>query len=337
MSKKKNKTIRLSKKQIAVARETNDRSIIDPLLKRYMAHDPDMSMAEKHAASSMIAATRPADSIVFLSPSNFLNGHEKVFSDLFLAYFQDWNGERGIFKYSKDLIFRDRLVPIEEKREDVTRLGEYFAEWEPKFSKTNHKGDPLLNTIVSEINETDLKSLEADFLSGKLAREDYDYKRRGTIHRAHYIYNKVKMAFEEQNGKNIEISYAGKVIEITPWTMVHVLNRHYAGGARQLDNQKSAHGDPELRFFEEPEVLKSILEEIGSHPSMQKNSVRFIPFKFNGVIYSIHTENQKKDNGTPYIRIQTFYPAEEKKDLYRIENEYIEVVLRPELSGYRVI
>lgn len=333
MSKKKAKPKRYSKKELAQARLKGDRSIFYELA-RNLLRGTKMSIAETEAAASLVKSSRPEGSISKVSLASIPEAQNHIFITLYLAYYGDLEGQYGIIKFSGDDGLIERVVSREEKREDVIRLNEYYHAWNKKFA-TNRHSDQILNLVINEITNLDLKEINSSLANGKISIEEYDYRRKGTILLSKYLYLKVSGICEELQSNEVAVNFNGKIIEITQLSMVHILNRHYAAAAKQYDSGRSFHQDPSLKFFEDPEQLKAILEQIGSHAAIKKNDIKFIPFKLNGVIYSVHTENKIKGNRIPFIQLQTFYPTDEKTELQRIQNEYIEIVIGPNLSGYK--
>ncbi|HRK55451.1 MAG TPA: hypothetical protein PK185_16170 [Cyclobacteriaceae bacterium] len=119
--------------------------------------------------------------------------------------------------------------------------------------------------------------------------------------------------------------------------MVHILNRHYAGDAKQFDSGKSFHSDPNLRFFEDPEQLKTIIEQIDVNIKTKGCSIEYIPFKLNGIIYAVHNKKKIKSIGrskVTFYHLQTFYPLVEEVELKKIKTKYVEVITNSTLTGY---
>src|SRR5690606_8905658 len=121
--------------------------------------------------------------------------------------------------------------------------------------------------------------------------------------------------------------FNGTDIEITPWSMVHILNRHYAGKIKDHMKGKSYHGDSELPFFEDPERLKDVLEKMDAHPDARKCRVDYVVFKLNSVIYAVRTKLQERHvagTKTSYRQLQTFFPIEEVNKLQDLHDNYVE-------------
>lgn len=333
MAKKKVGRRRYSKAEIEQARRDGNVSVIQELVSNLLNGTP-MSIAETEAAVSIVGNSRPKGSISRVSLASIPAAQDSIFITLFLAYYGDLEGKYGIIKFSGYDGLIERIVSREEKKEDVIRLNEYYNAWKQKFVTNRHK-DQILNLVINEVNNQDLNEIEKDLASGKISKEEYDYKKKGTILLSKYLYLRITRIFDELQANEIIINFNDQKIEITRWSMVHILNRHYAALAKQYDSAKSFHQDRSLTFFENPGELKFILEQIASHDKAKSIEIKRIHFKLNGIVYTVHTENKIKDNKVPFIQLQTFYPTEDKTELQEIRTFYEEFVVSPSLIGYK--
>ena len=219
----------------------------------------NLSISEAHEASAIVGISRPEGSIEKVNLATIPQSQDYIFITLFLAYYGDLEGKHGIVKFSGELHAEDRVVPIEEKREDVIRLNEYYTKWNKFFASNRHK-DQILNLVINEVNG-DLKEIDKLLAIGKIDSNEYNYKRKGTILLSKFIYLKVARIFEDLGVNEIVIPFNGAEIEITPWSMVHILNRHYAGIAKQYDSGKSFHTDQNLMFLKNQNSLRKLLSK----------------------------------------------------------------------------
>ena len=329
---KKIKRKRYSKEEIAKARQEGNMAVVQDLFSNLLARTK-LSMIETENAVSIARNSRLDGSISRINIASIPEAQNSIFITLFIAYYGDLEGKYGIRKFSGYDGLIERVVSIEEKKEDVIRLSEYYIDWEKKFTSNRHK-DQILNLVINEVKNLDLKKIENDFAENLIKKKEFDYKRKGTILLSKYLYLRVSRIFDELQMNEIIVNFNGSKIEITRWSMVHILNRHYAAAAKQYDSGRSFHQDLNLKFFEDPGQLKVILEQIGSHEKSSRNDIKFIPFKLNGIIYSVYTESKIKDNNVPFIQLQTFYPTEDKVELRKIEMGYEDFVIDQNLVAY---
>lgn len=316
-----------TKEQIQKLKESGDLEVVTDLATRLMNNEV-MSDAEIEAACGIVRWSRPEDSISFINLASIPRAQDYIFKNLYLIYSQDLEGQYGISKF-------DGLVSMEEKREDVIRLNEYHSAWEKVISTNRHKNNVLLNLIVDEVNN-ELSDIEYLKTSKQISNEEYLYKRKSTVLHSKYLYIKIKALFDEMQFNEILITYAGQTIELNMWSVVHILNRHYAGLIKQYDTKKSFHTDKAIPLFEDPSVLKNLLEQIGTRDDFKTEQIKFIPLKFNGKMYAVYTEVKKKHvNGKEleYNRLQTFYPIEDPKEIDRVTNNFEKISISEQLVG----
>jgi hypothetical protein len=333
MSLKKSKPKHYTKKELAEAKAAGDTAIIHALVGKLMKGEI-LTIAETEYAANLLASMTPVGSIVRVDLASVPGAQHYIFLTLFLAYYGDLDGQAGVIKFNRDRNFRlvpTRVVSIEEKKEDVIRLREYYTAWAKNFATNKHR-DQLLNIVIDEIRK-DLVIIDSEFGEGDIDAATHEYKTRGTILLSKYLYLRVKRIFEDLGGVDVTINFNGTSIVITPWSMIHILNRHYAKAGKHYDSEKSFHGDGSLRFFEDPEELKKILELLGNSEDTKLADPQYIPFKLNGVIYAVHTK-KLKGTKTPLNRLQTFYPVEDPTERNKIVSEYCEVPVAENLIGY---
>ena len=329
MSKKKPKRPRYSKQQLAEAKRVGDKAIITELAGKMLSTDTDdLSYAETEFAASVLRATKPEGSICFIDLATIPGAQNFRFKTLYLSYHDDLEGQYGIEKFTG-------LVSIEEKREDVIRLNEYFEDWKKIIAKNIHK-DQLLNTVINEVNK-ELKILKKLHAEGRLSDHDYKYKEMATVLHSKYIYLTTRSFFDEHGSSNVIAVHHGREIVINEYSLVHILNRHLAKAAKQYETGKSFHHDIELKWFELPYELKRLIEELGGHPCTSGCDLKNIPFRYNGTIYAIWTEEQELHRGgkiTSYRRLETCYPLEQEDKLEELREHYSEVTINSKLSAF---
>lgn len=326
-SKKEKPSRRYSKKELATARQDGDVKILLELVQR-IHNGEKMSVAETEFACSALRATKLEGDISFVNIGAIPACRDFIFRNLYITYFQDLEGQYGIEKFTG-------LVSMEEKREDVIRLNEYYKEWD-KIVSSNRHSENLLNLVINEISK-DLKYIRRLHEKGEVNDDDYEYKRKSIVLHSKYLYLTARAFFDEYQSNSVVCPLHGKEIEINEHSLVHILNRHMAGAAKQFDTGKSFHLDRRIKWFELPTEIKEIIERLGAIDETKELKLEYIPFKLNGVIYGIWTKPHVKHvrgKTIRYQRLETFYPIENEKDLTDIQNNYKEVVIDGTLIAY---
>jgi len=319
---------RYSKTELNLARANPDSQIIGELASRLMGGE-SMSIAETNFAASILRRTKLEGSVSFVDLASIPAAQDFIFKNLYILYYADLVGRYGI-----DKAFG--LVSIEEKNGDVIRLNEYYKDWKKIYSKNNHKANPLLNLVITESCHQEYNKLKEIFLMGEITQEEYDYKEKSIILHSKYLYLTAKAFFDEHRSNEVIATFHNREIVINEYSMVHILNRHLGGSAKQFDTQKSFHLDREINWLELPYDLKSIIESLGSHPDTNVPTLIFLPFKFNGILYAIWTEEKTKHQAAkviPITRLQSCYPIEDAKELKKIREHYRELRINDKLCA----
>lgn len=320
---------RYSKAELDLAKATGDKKIIGELAGRLMDGEL-MSVAETNFAASVLRATRVAGSISFIDLASIPAAQDFIFKNLYILYHSDLEGKYGIDKPFG-------IASSKEKRGDVIRLNEYYHEWKKVYSKNNHNGNPLLNLVINESNNEEYKELKEMFKRGEINQGEFDYKEKSIVLHSKYLYLTAKAFFDEHQSDEVVAKFHSKEIVINEYSLVHILNRHLGGVAKQFNTNKSFHLDREIKWFELPYNLKLIIENLGTHPDTDISDLKFLPFKFNGIIYAMWTEHKTKHQAgrsIPIIRLQSCYPVEDSLELKKIQTRYREVPINEKLSAF---
>jgi hypothetical protein len=326
-SKREKLSRRYCKKELTIAKQNRDVKVLQELVQR-IHNGEKMSVAETEFACSALRATKAEGDISFVNIGAIPACQDFIFRNLYISYFQDLEGKYGIEKFTG-------LVSMEEKREDVIRLNEYYKDWEKVVSSNRHS-ENLLNLVINEISK-DLKYIRKLHEKGQINDDDYEYKRKSIVLHSKYLYLTAKAFFDEYQSDSVVCLLHGKKIEINEHSLVHILNRHMAGAAKQFDTGKSFHLDRRIKWFELPTEVKEIIERLGTNDETKEFKLEYIPFKLNGVIYGIWTKPHVKHvqgKRISYQRLETFYPIESEKDLTDIQNNYNEVIIDDTLIAY---
>lgn len=304
------------------------RKMIQDLIDRTVKNEK-MTQAEIQRACSLMEYSKPLDHDFEFDIYKYDACKDYIFRKLYLVYHGNLDGRLPAHNAFG-------LVPLEQKKFEIKRLDEFYAEWTPVISKFNHK-EALLNDLASEAN-IELKQL--DKLGDKL---NWDYrelaqKRKAVTLHSKYIYLTAKEFFEENKSDFVIAKFGASEIEINTHSLIHIMFRHYGGAVKQFDTEKSFHLDTTIKYKELPYELKSIIESLGSDSELSTQGIKFIPVKINAKIYSIWTEKVTKypkgKGKVEYIRLETFYPTELKEELDKIANNYKEIKIDERLSGF---
>lgn len=270
------------------------------------------------------------------NPEDFDFCEDYIFRSLYLTYYgQNENGP--FYKPYKTSIIE---VNENEKKKDVLKLTKIAKEWEAIVDVTNHK-DQLLQEISSEIRKEELKKLEKQFpkLLRKFKRKNEEFlrKKKKLILHSKFIYLMVKTLFENFKPDDFQISFSGKIIEITYFSLVHIVNRHYAETIK--DNpQKTYHYKnfyPKILHTE----LKKILSEIDKSNLINLDNTESFLFTYENIMYEIWIQKKLKQikgqkGNVEYFRLQSFYPVYDKDKLKDINENYAETVINSKTSVF---
>lgn len=269
------------------------------------------------------------------SPEDYSFCDTFIFRELYLTYYT--NNLKGPF-YKP---VREEIVEVSEseKLKDFKTLNRFADEWMKIVETTNHQ-DIILQEISSETRK-DLKELEKKY--SKLLRnfkskaKEYKYQKRKIILHSKFIYLLTKRIMEDYEKSNFEIPFDGNIIEFTPYSLIHIVNRHYAEKIKE-NNEKTYHYG---KFFPKQLHLdiKNILTEIDKLnifriESMDRNMI----FTFENTYYQLWFEKKTKQvkgkGNVEYYRIQTFYPIYDIKEIANIEKMYNRHIINENLSVF---
>ena len=318
---------RYSKAELEKAKQDANTQIVGELAGRLMEGD-SMSSAETNFASSVLRSSKPEGSICHIDLATIPASQDFIFRNLYIAYYADLDGEYGVEKVTG-------VVSREEKREDVIRLNEYFRDWKKVYLKNNHS-ENLLNLVINESTK-EYKELRQMLSRSQITQAEFDYKEKSIVLHSKYLYITAKAFFDEHQSDEVIAKFHGREIIINEFSFVHIFNRHLAGAAKQFDTQKSFHMDREMKWFELPYDLKGIIESMAGHPDTNVADLKFLPFKFNGVLYAMWTEQKSKHKAgkaIPIIRLQSCYPIDDAAELKKVKDMYREVVINSKLSAF---
>ncbi|QQS28896.1 MAG: hypothetical protein IPM47_18970 [Sphingobacteriales bacterium] len=253
------------------------------------------------------------------------------FKSLYLTYFHDLTGV-SLYQKVKGMSFYK--VEPNEAQTDLQYLYNKSDEWKLIILKTNHS-DQLLQQISTE-SRKELKNLYKlpEVLIGYLCKGSFVYifKERAILLHSKYIYCIALEIFKTLKPEDLVLEINSIQIEFNEYSLIHILNRHYAQIMKQYNTGKTFHNEdfkPRILSVQ----LKEILHDIDNSKLLQGKGIDKIGFHQNGTDYLIWTSEKIKSvkgrGNVSYRRLDTFYPvsdeAEKNKliatcDLKRISN-----------------
>lgn len=257
-----------------------------------------------------------------------------IFRELYLTYFH--NNLSGPFHKA----VKGRLVQVSftEQANDFKKLIQISNEWEKIITLTNHKDQILKEISVETIR--DLKSLKKKY-SGlnkifKKQKDDYSLKKDKLILQSKFIFMLILEVIQNNPPENFEIPFCDEIIEFNLFSLVHIINRHYAEPIKD-NSQKTYHYDnfypSELHID-----LKNILTEIDTLKVIDIKNTDNIIFVYNNVVYQLYIQKRFKQvkgiGNVEILRVQTFYPIYETDKTQQINDEFTLTKINDVLQVY---
>ena len=243
------------------------------------------------------------------------------FTDIYLSYWYDLYGNSSYTKIKKGVEY----VPSKtEIKNDIVFLHLESRKWERIIKIENHSN--LLLQEVSKEARKELKALSKDIGKIYFRRQiiEFNLFKLKILLQSKNIYCRSLLVLEKFKEQGCELSLNGNKVEIDEYSVVHILNRHFAEMTKH-NPSKSFHNE---NF--EPDYLNiqlsDIFQEIDNSHLLIGQEISDLTFKYNNVIYRIwvksKTRQAKGGERFDYYRLETFYPLEEKQDLDLLLRDY---------------
>lgn len=241
------------------------------------------------------------------------------------AYREYWNDLHGIKEHEFPLT--GEVYTKERIQSDLQLLSKIADDWELEVETTNHS-NPILQDISKE-TRIELKNHKKKPIFNDMGFfrrcNKYNFEKLIILLRSKYIYLLVQEFFHIRNTDSLHLKLGKRNIEFTPYSLIHVLSRHYEMSMKQVDRDKSFH-------FEliEPRKIFDILKSVFNHFDDQKLSCMRddkIYFQYEKFIFTVWIEKSKKQikgsiGNFEYERIASFYPTQNSDELKDIELNY---------------
>mgnify|MGYP001791911916 FL=1 len=238
-----------------------------------------------------------------------------VFRNRYLLYFNDLNGDKPVYDFDGEIIEKRKKADIDFLQKEYEN---WFNDIEGKMS-----GNELINYVAQEtIYQIKELNKYCDILVIGANRKEY--LRKSLVLHGKYIYLIVKEYFQEIGKNEIVIQLDERKILIDGFTYVHTMFRHFAEGIKEHQFTKSYHFDKNIGFKAIPNFLSDAINCFKSLPQSKSFNNRDLHFIFNDKIYLLWVRPFSKYNKgiikVDYLRVQTFYPVDNQKDLLRIKD-----------------
>lgn len=240
------------------------------------------------------------------------------------AYREYWDDLWGLRKHTDALTSKE--LSKNNIRNEISRLKQIGSEWEQIIQQTTHT-DQRLADIAKE-TRTEIKNHkklpEFNEYGFFRACNMYKYQKMIIILRSKYIYILTREFFHNHGTDSLTLTIGTRDIEFTPYSLIHVLSRHYEFSRKQVDRQKSFHTEliEPREIFNHLRVIFSAIE-----PELElKLDPRKLFVNIGGQIFTIWISPATKQvrglGNVPYERIGSFYPTEDKRELTEVNNDY---------------
>jgi len=255
------------------------------------------------------------------------------FKITYLAYFQDLSGEGSYHKFKGTSLYRPSKKEIDN---DINYLKKAASNWKDVIEKTNHS-DELLKQISKETRD-ELKNLndQTDTLLFKKQKQKYKLDKRAILLQSKYIYCMALQIFEMFDSDDFVLSLNGESIEITEYSIIHILNRHYSKITKPFSDKSFHIEDFEPKLLNKQ--LKEIFNIIDESEVYNDEPINKIAFRYKKVDYLIYVNQRTKQisgrGNVIYNRLETFFPVEKQEEKNDLSQNYILERINEDLSVY---
>lgn len=235
------------------------------------------------------------------------------FKFIYLTHARDINGFKKN-KVTKPIRNFEYIVKRKEIKKDLYYLTKKAREWK-MIVKTNFHKEVLLQHSVKETRE-DLKELRKlpkykNNIQG-IHTPSYIAKENSILLNSKWLYCVALEIFESLDSSDFISEINGIKIEFNEYSLIHIVNRHFAKILKQYDTKKSFHYD----LFK-PRILstqiKEIITFIDSSTLLKDKAIDKIAFQIDGIDYIIYTSEKVRGNAI-YRRLNTFFPVDNIND-----------------------
>jgi hypothetical protein len=147
-----------------------------------------------------------------------------------------------------------------------------------------------------------------------------------------------KEILEETDSADCNMLLCGEEIIFNDFSVIHILNRHFAEITKQFKLGKDYHPeDVKPRILSKQ--IKEIVEKIDKSKLLTKQVKTEINLRYKGQIYQLWAEWKERyiaghTGPVRYKQLQSFFLVSSVDVLRKIERDYREEILSPELSVF---
>jgi hypothetical protein len=255
------------------------------------------------------------------------------FKSIYLVYFRDLSGNSS---YEKINGLTTYLPAKLEVSKDLNYLKCIEIEWYNIVCNTKHK-DELLKQITTE-TRNELKQIENSkgALLFNIDKINYSLSKSATLLQSKFLYCTALEIFEMFEKKEFLLYLNGNEIVINEYSIVHILNRHFAHITKPNSIKSFHNSDFTPRLLNKH--LKSIFEDIDKSKLLLDISINKIAFQFNNIDYHIWIHEcvkyLKGRGKVKFNRLETFYPVKDSKEINDLKQNFKLEVINENLKVY---
>lgn len=311
------------------------RRIFEILKRRALGGEP-LTVAEQDRFCGCVQFSMKPDGSVF--DYDVCEGY--IFDTLYMIYGSDLTGGSV---YTRPNGLTREIVPRVDAQHELNILERMSQEWHTVINKTNHS-EPLLQVIAAETRYW-IKSLENNpaFNDVGFFRRcnRYEFFLKQILLYSKWLYRVCLEIFEEAIPGDFVLTLNGREVEMTEYSFVHILFRHFGQTLKPFDFEKSFH-DPKFHPRILHKQLRIIFETLdqANIRVISPGAISNIPLRFTyrGTPYLVYLNKRVKQivgaGNVDFLRLETFFIISTPEEIYKLELEFDEVAVNSVVSVY---
>lgn len=297
-----------------ISEPQESQEVVSKLLEKLYASEA-MTLAEKTFICRKLPLIHSSENLDQpLDPYDFPLCEEVLFRIRYIIYFNNVNG------WYPALDWRGEIPPV-QKEKDLQLINRHYSLWSEVINRTDHN-DGILQHISKETRHH-IKEIKRFCKRQFVGSNRRDYLIKSLVLHSKYMHY-VVLEFYEENEQVELLEFEGKFIRIDAFSFIHILFRHYAQIIKEYQVGKSYHGE----LIDYKDLPKELMKFIGNYLSIAANSFdsQKIYFTLENQLYAIWFRSIKRDvhggQTVEELRVQTFYPVDDPKELERVSEYY---------------